>query len=540
MKFGQLIVILTSILVSVIVVSGARTHNEPEPLVETKLGKAKGSILKTVRGVEFKAFRGIRYAQAPVVDKRFKAPESVNSWGKNTLDATKDGFKCPQPFLAKETMSEDCLFLNVYTKSLTGKKPVIVHIHGGANYFGSSDSETEVGPEYLMDSNIVLVTINYRLGALGFLSMKTKEAPGNYGYLDQVMALQWVKDNIVSFGGNPDSVTISGQSSGGIAVTLHMASPLSKGLFHRAITMSGSGTNHFYVDSVAWTRRLATALACPMYNPKDVIDCLRQASWEKIIEVRGILELYGFSDIQWGPEVDGHFLLDTPTNVFARGDFNKVDIIAGITKDELNYLYESQSSNIGLLNDISINFDKYAPQLFIFNSKDENTIEKSDKIKKFYLKNKPIKDQAFSNFAVIFSDAIINHGVHRLVQLARKYVNVFYYRFDYLGRFSIFPDENNKPRGVSHADDLQYIFGNKWFGKRISQADPEMFMVDRMTKWWTSFAKDGFPCTENDIKWLPSNKTHVYTMFNDKSIHLGPEPYQERYQLWDEMFPVKK
>ncbi|XP_055857309.1 esterase FE4-like [Episyrphus balteatus] len=531
MQFGLKVILL----ISAIVVVFARN----DVLVETKLGKIRGSILRTVHNNEIKSFRGIRYAQAPVGDKRFKAPVSVAAWGRNILDATKDGFQCPQPFIEHDLMSEDCLCLNVYTRNLRGNKPVIVYIHGGSNYLGSSNSESDVGPDFLMDQDIVLVSINYRLGALGFLSTKTAEAPGNYGFLDQVMALEWVQNHISSFGGNPQSVTIAGQSSGGTAVTLLLASPLSRGLFHKAITMSGSYTNHYHLDSLKWTRKIASELACPLYNPKDIINCLRNVTWEKLIGVNGTFEAYGFSDEEWNYEVDGHFLLDTPTNLFAKGNFHRVPIMAGITKDELTYFFNKQENNTGLLNDISINFDKYAPQLFIFDRID-NAVDTSNRIKKFYLKDKKIQDQPFNNFAVIFSDAIINHGVHRLVELARKYVDVYYYRFDYLGRFSLILDDNDKPRGVGHADDLQYILGTKWFEKKIDSRDSEIFMVDRITRWWASFAKTGVPCDESRVKWLPSNEDNVYTMYNDKDIKLGAEPFSDRYRFWDELFPLKK
>lgn len=532
MQFGLKVLLLISELVLV--------FSQNQPLVETRLGRIRGSILRTVRNNEIISFRGISYAQPPTGNRRFKAPVSVQPWGRKILDATKDGFQCPQPFVDKESISEDCLCLNVYTRSLRqGNKPVLVYIHGGANYLGSSNSENDVGPDYLMDHDIVLVTMNYRLGALGFLSTKSAEAPGNYGFLDQAMALQWVQDHIASFGGNPNSVTLAGQSSGGLAVTLHLVSPLTKGLFHRAILISGAYTNHFYINSLPWTKKVASELACPLYNPKDTINCLRNATWESLIEVKGTLERYGFSDEQWNYEVDGYFLLDTPTNLFARGDFHRVPIMAGITKDEITYFYERQRNNTGLLNDISMNFNKYAPQLYFFNPKD-NALEKSNRIKKFYLKDKKIQDQAFTNFCVIFSDAIINHGVHRLMELARKYVDVFYYRFDYLGRFSLIMDEDGKPRGVGHADDLQYVLGMKWFQKKIELSDPEMFMVDRITRWWTTFARDGVPCDEGGVTWLPSNSRHVYTLYNNEEVTLGGEPFVERYRFWDELFPLNK
>lgn len=168
---------------------------------------------------------------------------------------------CPQAVTnAGQPMSEDCLFLNVYTRHLPAKderddaknhrkwKSVIVYIHPGGFISGSSGSNTGAGPQYMMDRDIVLVTFNYRLGALGFLSTGTCDSPGNYGLLDQVLVLEWVRDNIKCFGGNPDSVTLLGYSSGAMSVTLHMVSPLSQG--NRVIVMCYIFANKLYESIV--------------------------------------------------------------------------------------------------------------------------------------------------------------------------------------------------------------------------------------------------------------------------------------------------
>lgn len=158
-----------------------------------------------------------------------QAPVPVKPWN-GTFDAVRDSPKCPQPVASAAEISEDCLRLNVYTKniSIAANQPVIVFIHSGGFYESSGRSD-EFGPQYLIHRNVVLVTMNYRLSVLGFLSTGTKEAPGNNGLKDQVMALRWVKEHIESFGGDPNSITIMGYSAGALSVTLHMVSPMSKG-----------------------------------------------------------------------------------------------------------------------------------------------------------------------------------------------------------------------------------------------------------------------------------------------------------------------
>lgn len=166
---------------------------------------------------------------------------NVEPWH-GVFNATKDGSICPQVVEnASVSMSEDCLIINVYTRWLPTNdkthhshytlslKPVIVYIHAGGFFHGSSDSYNGAGPQYMMDRDIVLVTFNYRLGALGFLSTGTCDSPGNYGLMDQVLAFRWVQDHIQHFGGNPNSVTMFGYSSGAMSATLHMVSQMSKG-----------------------------------------------------------------------------------------------------------------------------------------------------------------------------------------------------------------------------------------------------------------------------------------------------------------------
>lgn len=202
----------------------------------------------------------------------------VKPWN-GTFDAIRDSPKCPQPVLSAAEISEDCLRLNVYTKnvSIVAKKPVIVFIHPGGFYESSGRSD-EFGPQYLIRRDIVLVTINYRLSAFGFLSTGTKDAPGNNGLKDQVMALRWVKKHIERFGGDPDSVTLMGYGSGAIGITLHMVSPMSKGLFHKAIVMSGAATAQWTIPKhqLNLTKKQARILNCPDHSISQMMKCLKQ------------------------------------------------------------------------------------------------------------------------------------------------------------------------------------------------------------------------------------------------------------------------
>ncbi|XP_055851924.1 esterase FE4-like [Episyrphus balteatus] len=511
----------------------APTSAQSGPLVQTALGKVRGAVLKTQKGFDFYAFRGIRYAEA----KRFEAPSFVTKWEEPELDGTKDGPICPQ-FLSPTQLfvpiSEDCLFLNVYTRNLnkTTQNSVVVYIHGGANAFGSGHSLSGFGPLYLLENDIVLVTFNYRLGPFGFLSLNSTEAPGNYGYLDQVMVLEWIHHHIAEFGGNPESVTLFGMSAGGEAVSLHMASPLSKGLFHKAIAMSGAATSDIVEDSVKWTHKLAHETSCPVFNSEDVLGCLRKLPWETIVKVCETWKAFGFPNMKWGYQVDGNFMPARLTELFDQGNFTRIPLLTGLSKYEFTFSVYDQENNTGLFNDISLNFDKYAPDIFQHNFDSSKSLQT---LRKFYLGNRTINDQKLEHFGEIFADSLIGHGVHRLVDLARKFIDVYYYRFDYVGRYGAYIDAEGSPRGASHADELLYLTNVE---TNFSPEDPDWPMVERMVGIISSFAQMGSPEDMNDIKWLPTNKTHLNTMYIDTNAELGYGPFTERFRLWDELFPV--
>ena len=203
-------------------------------------------------------------------------------------DATKDWNVCPQIDIASNSVvgDEDCLNLNVYTNKLGSTKiPVIVHIHGGYWAIGGASSNL-LGPEYLLKENVVVVTINYRLGALGFLATSDKASKGNFGLKDQILAMRWVQKNIAAFGGDPDNITLLGEDAGAAAVSIHAMSPKSTGLFHKAVVMSGNALcdQHFQPDHQKAAEELAAKLDCSSTKGEDIVECLRRLTHQEIIK----------------------------------------------------------------------------------------------------------------------------------------------------------------------------------------------------------------------------------------------------------------
>lgn len=324
-------------------------------VVHTNDGPIEGTTMTSRLGANFNAFVKIPFAAPPINNLRFRAPQAVAPWT-NTLNCTSYGPMCVQRNARPGyEISEDCLHLNVFTKGFTELKPVIVFFHGGGFSFGTARDQG--GPQNLMDREIVLVTVNYRLGALGFLATGTEESPGNAGLKDQVMALRWVQNNIDRFGGDRARVTIAGISAGSFSVVAHMISPMSTGLFDKAIAMSGAMLNQLFRTEYAENADIiAEALGCARDSVAEMITCLRTV--RNLIKLRKYLidetsnpqrdpleiiiaELTNLPQCQgWSwPVVEPdfgqeRFLVEEPAESFKRGNFSKVPIIVGRTADE--------------------------------------------------------------------------------------------------------------------------------------------------------------------------------------------------------------
>lgn len=285
------------------------------------------------------AFLGIPFAAPPVRDLRWKDPQPVIPW-KDTYHADRFGPQCMQPqrglltnqYSGAEITSEDCLYLNVWTAPGLKKAPVIVYIHGGGFFIGSS-SMPIYGGEALSRQGAVFVNFNYRTGALGLMAhpQLSAESPhkssGNYGLLDQVAALKWVRRNIARFGGDPENVTIAGQSAGSMSVLMQQASPLTKGLFHRAVGMSG-GLGAGPGATMTLAEAEGEGVKLQKFLKAADIDQLRAMPADRIVVPR----------IADGPKVganqDGYFLPDTLEALFAKGAQNDVPLMLGFAHDE--------------------------------------------------------------------------------------------------------------------------------------------------------------------------------------------------------------
>uniref|UniRef100_A0A182NP54 Carboxylic ester hydrolase n=1 Tax=Anopheles dirus TaxID=7168 RepID=A0A182NP54_9DIPT len=544
-------------LLAFLTLSSSRAHPNIRPTVYTSHGAIEGKMLTSRLGKQFYAFRGIPYAQPPIEELRFRPPVPITVPWNGTYDATEDGPMCPQPIInSTYKVSEDCLRLNVYTSAIPSEtiriKPcdVLVYIHPGGFYSLSGQSSTFAGPHTIMDHPIVFVTINYRLGSLGFMSTGTADCPGNAGLKDQVLALRWIKENIASFGGKSESVTLMGYSAGAMSTALHLISPMSKGLFHRAIIMSASPTAQWEVPNhqIELAQKQAILLGCDIKSIPVMIKCLREKSMDDFI---GSLEL--MFTISWNPVLlwmpivepdfgQERFLDRNPTAAFQTGDFMRIPLIAGITKDEFAAPAVNFLRNRTLRQELDENFDTLAPILFLFERHTPESLNISRMLRARFLGAAPLSlNNSLPGLNYLFSDGLIGFGMHRLVALASKYTTVYQYKFSYVGRYSHLYYPEYKPYGAVHHDDLLYLLTGPFIAPMFKITDPENETVKRITTMWTHFANQGNPNSQEvpNLNWLPVSST------KDNYLEIGDQLenkeglFLERNSFWNELFPLK-
>ncbi|XP_050531754.1 venom carboxylesterase-6-like isoform X2 [Daktulosphaira vitifoliae] len=378
------------------------------PFIYTQNGPIRGQTLKSRENRSYYSFTGIPFAKPPIDEYRFKAPEPPVPWN-ISLDATNPPKPCLQLLSLLLNMTdkllgdEDCLYLNVYTPNINEKLPVMFWIHGGGFVIGQSGPAL-YGPEYFMDKNVVLVTSNYRLGLLGFLSTEDDVIPGNYGLKDQVLALRWVKENIRQFGGDPDHVTIFGESAGSASVGYHLLSPLSKGLFHKAIMQSGSPLCKWAIAArgVAFQRakRVANMAGCKTDTSHVMLKCLRSLKASVITQMYpDFFEWVNNPLVTFPPTVENcrsdAFICVNPLVKFQQE--SNVPVIIGVNSAEGGLIVAPMYNDSSLLYpEFKTDFIKLVSIVLMYKDTalPEDTVTIGEKLLKKYFSSGRVEDQS--------------------------------------------------------------------------------------------------------------------------------------------------
>jgi para-nitrobenzyl esterase len=451
-----------------------------DPITITDRGLVRGTSTESMF-----VFRGIPYAAPPVGDLRFRPPEAVTPW-KGIRSAQQFASHCPQPPspFGLSSTTEDCLYLNVYVPKRTPQdfspllRPVMVWIHGGALFLGESD---DYDPTQLVDEGVIVVTLNYRLGLLGFLahSALTAESTyggsGNYGIMDQQAALGWVKRNILFFGGDPHNVTIFGESAGGLSVHTHLASPASAGLFDQAIAQSGA---YALVQApLALAEGAGAGFATAVGCPDQSASCLRSLPAATFLAVQGA---GGFV-----PNLDNHVLTQTVRVALTSGTFNRVPVLEGSTHDEWRlFVALNQEFVTGPLTAAQYP-GAIASTLRI-------SLAAATGIATFVY---PLAAYPSPSIALgaVGTDAIFACNARTAAGLLSNFVPTFAYEFNDPNAPQNFLPPVSFPYGASHASELQYLFGLSAPIPSPGLNPDQQALADTMVKYWTSFAKSGDP-----------------------------------------------
>ena len=475
--------------------------------VKTAEGVVRG---KTIDSGKVRVFLGLPYAAAPVGELRWKAPAAPVKW-KGVRDGTQYGARCMQAHVFDDMVfqdagpSEDCLFANVFTPkeaSAKHKLPVMVWIHGGGFSTGAGSEPRHTGA-VLPEHGVVLVTINYRLGVFGFLATPELKregngSAGNYGLMDQVAALKWVKENIAQFGGDPDKVTIFGESAGSISVCALMAAPSAQGLFAGAIGESGGiaaqmlqGLDAAVASGGEWAKAQGGRLAD-----------LRKVSADVVLAAATKKGVTGF----W-PMANGSFLPEKLDAIYAAGKQAHVPLLAGWNRDEQSGLSQGMTAE---------KWKAYAAEKY-----GERAAE--------FLKAYPggTDEEAVRSAIDYQSDSFIAAGTWAWVdgQVKTGAAPVYRYHFDLAAPSS----QYHKGEYAFHSDDIEYVFGTLDTRPGAAWRPEDRKLSEEIVQYWTNFAKTGDPNGAGLAEWPRFDKSGLVEQL-DRAITAEPDGLRSRYE----------
>ncbi|XP_044266039.1 juvenile hormone esterase-like isoform X1 [Tribolium madens] len=561
------------------------------PVVSLKEGLIKGKIGKDHFDNPYFHFLGVPYGKAPIGELRFTAPVPVEPWN-GIKDATQEGPVCASRhvmFKRYVGAEDNCLHVNVYTPQLPSDgnntlKPVMVWIHGGG-FLHDSNRREMYGPEYLITEDVVIVSVNYRLGVFGFLSLENPalEVPGNAGLKDMVLALKWVQKNIKNFGGDPNNVTIFGESAGSAAVHYLYLSPKTKGLFHKAICQSGCALNSWAIGCTNGTI-IADYLNFKERDEGKILEYLKSLSPQKIVKaLHRYDDTFTASRIRpFGPVVekyvtDSAFLMEEPLEIIKSRKFNKVPLIIGNNSRE-GILAEVAKKVFGE-NIVGCSFEDEIYFYLKLEKGSEESKRIANKIKNFYFNGEDRSENNIEKFYLLKTDNMFLHGTFKTVNYQKEQteVPIYFYEMTLDHPFSLFKSmctpkffyptmffyflayfvgpgrlnqiflrlANLMPRktltGASHADDLSYIF-KPLLAEKVRYGSDEEIYIKRFIKLWTNFAKSGNPTPNtndpllNYVEWRPVTKDQNCILDIGTRLEMKNYPHVERMQFWDSIY----
>ena len=506
--------------------------------VDTKLGKLKG-----IDREAYLEFRGVPYAKPPTGERRFRAPEPMEPW-QGVRNADRFADSCPQEEISMFGLghtSEDCLYLNVWTPAADDKKrPVMVWYHGGGFLTGSGSQLIYRGRDIALSGDVVVVTLNYRLGAFGYLHLDgvlddSLEIGNNNGLLDQVAALQWVNDNIASFGGDPEQITIFGESAGAMSVASLLACSRAKGLFQRAIMQSGSG------DHVI-TREDARKVAHTFFEAADINandpDKLWAMDSNEILKAqracasttidRGLhRQAVPQIGMAFMPLVDGDVLPQAPISALEDGYSADIPIMVGSTRDEWNlFLHTPGPDGASLAKTKYKNLDKLG-LIKLCERGLPGLGEKTANIYEELLKKQTDNPRYLDMYSAFETDRIFRIPSLRIAEAQSRHGN-HVYAFSFEWDRGVF--------GACHAVDIPFVFGGveRGMGQIFTGGGEDAVRLsEKVQNCWIAFARSGNPGTDAVGSWPSYNTDSREVMIFDSEVRIEADPAQATREHWE-------
>ncbi|XP_070577218.1 cholinesterase-like isoform X2 [Ptychodera flava] len=541
---------------------------ETDVIARTRNGKIRGKSLD-VLGKRVDAFLGIPYAQPPVGELRFKPPVPTFTIWEEVRSATEFSAACWQlndtsfGNFSGSTMwnpnvpvSEDCLYLNVWTPHPRPRKAaVMVWIHGGSLISGTTSLEIYNGATLSAIEKVVVVSMNYRLGALGFLAMQVDGAPGNMGFIDQLTALQWVKDNIQYFGGDPDEVTLFGESAGAASVGFHLLSPVGGNTFKRAILQSGSAKVPWAITSDDEAMRRALLLAKNVGCGSDhgarnfttdevekLLACLQSKSVEEIVASQYIID--GLDAIgTFAGVVDGKYVKQYPSVSMSKHSFKQASVLIGTNRDEGTWFLPYYVSKYFSLAAPTMNRSAFTGSIEYFLNRENSLVH--DAVAFQYTDWSDPDDPALllEGISGVVGDAAI---VCPTIEFAKSYAeagnDVYLYSFEQLAANSPWPEWF----GVIHGDEIAYVVGQP-LHQGHGFSDTDRLLSHRIMKYWANFARTGNPNKaevddiSNDVDEWPKfdleKQEYCILKGDETQPSVGRTPRPEQCAFWRELYP---
>ncbi|XP_050727486.1 esterase E4-like isoform X2 [Eriocheir sinensis] len=542
-------------LVAVVAAAAGAVAAKELPLVDTEGGRVSGILEETLKGREFNSFYGIPFAQPPVGNLRFKDPAAPTKWD-GTRDASTSAAPCIHYQVGERLKGgerilgeEDCLYLNVFTPQVKGVLPVMVYFHGGAYYHGGAQ---KYRPHVLLDHDVVLVVVQYRLSILGFLSTEDSVMPGNLGLKDQTMALQWVQRNIHRFGGDKTRVTIFGQSAGAASAHFQMMTPKAEGLFSRAILQSGSALCPWSLNEKPRDAavRVADSVGCPTdQGSQALLDCLQGLDERVIVPLHRTLRDWGRLPFTFTPWVDGEYIPEHPAQLVLDGRHAQVDIMSGVTRDE-GALFALPPLVIDrLMEQLQSNFSVAGPASLTLSSLIDDPVAVARQMYRHYTGTTHVTKAHAESLNRILGDRqfVLPHDVTSTHYAGHLHPTkkTFRYELQHYAQLS-FTQMLCPACGlewVCHGDDLFYLFPAGPIlmpppdGPQDLQRPDDLAVRDIISKLWTNFAATGDPTPDDSLgfKWEPSTADNLHYLSLTTSPSMQPDSRKEALKFYNSL-----